>query len=95
MNEIIEEIILDNPEAIVLDGYDDAIIGIGSVYGSNMVLVYDIQKIISILMEDMSYDEALEFYDYNIACLYAGENTPILANVYKKKKKSKKLIDIL
>lgn len=62
-------------EFLVADGYDDAIIGLDDASGK---LVYDVDKIIKILMEDgMSYDEAFEFYDYNILNSYVGEKTPL------------------
>ena len=31
--------------------------------------------------DDMSYDEAREFIDFNIAGAYIGEDTPILVNL--------------
>jgi len=62
-------------EFLIADGYDDAIIGLDDASGR---LVYDVDKIIRILMEDgMSYDEASEFYDYNILGAYVGEKTPV------------------
>ena len=63
--------------AIVYDGLDDAVIG----YDSDLFkLIYSADKILEILQEDqgMSYDEAVDYYCYNIDCLYAGEQTPIL-----------------
>lgn len=63
--------------AITLDGFDEAIIGVASVAGEDIV-VYDTAKIIEILEESMSHEEALEYYDFNIACAYFGERTPAL-----------------
>jgi hypothetical protein len=63
--------------AITLDGFDEAIIGVASVAGGDIV-VYDTAKIIEILEESMSHEEALEYYDFNIACAYFGERTPAL-----------------
>lgn len=63
--------------AITLDGFDEAIIGVASVAGGDIV-VYDTAKIIEILEESMSLEEALEYYDLNIACAYFGERTPAL-----------------
>ena len=60
---------------LVADGFDDAIIGIDEENGK---IVYDIDKVITILMrDDMSMDEAYEFYYYNIVGSYVGDNTPI------------------
>jgi hypothetical protein len=47
--------------------------------------VYDIDRIIDILIEDgMSYDDAVEFYQYNIVGSYVGENTPSFVRLIKK-----------
>ena len=71
---------ITQPEgAIVLDGLDDAVIGQTHVNGED-VLVYSADKIVGILMErdGMDRDGAVEFYDFNIGCLYAGKRTPVL-----------------
>ena len=59
---------------MVADGFDDAIIGVDD---NNLKIVYDIDKVIDILIKDgMSVDESIEYYEYNIAGAYVGENTP-------------------
>ena len=65
--------------AIVSDGLEEAIIGQTTRNGEN-VLAYSADKIIDILVkrDEMEYQEALEFYEFNIGCLYAGERTPVL-----------------
>ena len=68
-----------NPEALCVDGHDDAIIGIDD----NLCVVYDKDKIISKLRETMYEDfEAEEYFDYNIGCAYLGEYTPIYITVF-------------
>ena len=85
-NGIKEQIAEGNEEALFIDGLDGdkdafnaALIGWGDRCGMERVAVYDIVKIISILEDKcgMSYDEANEWFDYNIAGAYMGENTPI------------------
>ena len=62
-------------EFLFADGFDDAIIGVDEV---NLRVVYDIDEIINILMRDeMTFDNAFEYYDYNIAGAYVGEKTPV------------------
>jgi hypothetical protein len=63
-----------NPEAILWDGLDDAIIGISidnrAVYGLNkMILLFQ--------QQGMSEEEAMEWMDFNIISAYVGEYTPI------------------
>jgi hypothetical protein len=74
--ELIEEY---NPEALKADGFDDAILGIASRCGQNDIIAYDVNKIIQTLMErdGMDYEEAQEFFEFNIVGAYMGENTPV------------------
>lgn len=66
---------LVNDEAIILDGLDEAIIGINAQDGS---LIYDEETIIDILMirDEMEEEEAYEFYDFNILGLRFSEMGP-------------------
>ena len=84
IEKIKEEIAGYNPEALFADGYDEAIIGFGGQHGSNTVVIYDSEKCIEILAEqfakdgsDEPYIEAADYFGYNTACAYVGENTPI------------------
>lgn len=44
--------------------------------------VYDEQKVIDCLMADgMGRDEAIEYYEYNIAGAYVGPSTPAFVQV--------------
>lgn len=65
--------------AIMLDGLDDAIVGIVEQFGASPRLLYSRSKILQILQERdlMTEQEAEEFYDYNILGLYAGEQNPV------------------
>jgi hypothetical protein len=65
--------------AIILDGLDDAIIGIVEEFGNGPRILYSKNKILTILCERdlMTHSEAVEFFDYNIIGLYAGEQNPI------------------
>jgi hypothetical protein len=65
--------------AIILDGLDDAIIGVIEEFGRDNRILYSKNKIIEILSErdGMNWEEAEEFYDYNILGLYAGEQNPV------------------
>lgn len=61
-------------EFLKMDGYDDCVVGLTD----DMVLVYSREKIIKKLANEMSLDEAVEFFDFNIGCAYSGENTPLI-----------------
>ena len=67
--------ILEEEECLTADGFDDALIG--CTYGANVVAVYDIDKMIEILIEEgLDSDEAAEFLDFNVVGAYVGEKTP-------------------
>ena len=67
----------DEPDILFADGYDEAIAGV--VWdGERTRVVYKTEKILAILMEDeMTYDEAAEYFDFNVAGAYMGEYTPL------------------
>lgn len=72
----LESILEKYPDETFLkaDGFDDAILGVDE---SSMRLIYSISKCIDILMEDMSDEDALEHFYYNVSGAYVGEQTPI------------------
>jgi hypothetical protein len=76
IDEIIE-MYPDEPFMTVTD-MDEAIVGVDV---TNFRLVYSVDKIVEILMKDMSYDDAIEYFDFNIAGAYMGEATPIFAKM--------------
>jgi hypothetical protein len=65
-----------DPELLFADGYDDCIIGL-TVRADVPVVIYSADKMIEKLANDMSYDEAQEFFDFNIEGAYMGERTPV------------------
>ena len=70
--------------AILLDGLEDAIIGIVEDFGSSgRKMLYSKPRILHILQERdlMTMGEAEEFYDYNILGLYAGEQNPVFLDL--------------
>ena len=67
-------------DVLIADGFDDAVIGIEPL---TMRVVYDIDKVIEILMDQgMDHDEAIEYYEFNIVGAYVGEQTPLFVNTY-------------
>jgi hypothetical protein len=69
-----------NPNAVLIDGYQDCLVGITTADNSdNPVAVYSTLCIINKLMrtEAMDYDEANEYYSYNIAGSYMGQHSPL------------------
>ncbi len=71
--------ILAEEECLTADGFDDALVG--CTYGANVVAVYDINKMVEILMnEGIDYEDAVEFLDYNVVGTHLGDKTPLYVN---------------
>ena len=64
----------DGEELLIADGFDDAVIGID--YSSKR-LIYSITACVKILCRDMSEEDAVEYFFFNVAGAYVGERTPI------------------
>ena len=73
--ELIEEIKEMNPEAMFADGFDDSILG----YDTKGRVVYSVDSILETLTErdEMSVEEAQEYFYFNIDGAFVGEYTPI------------------
>tara|TARA_Y100001951_G_C11228131_1_gene232956 strand:+ start:161 stop:520 length:360 start_codon:yes stop_codon:yes gene_type:complete len=75
-NSLVDAGLLD-PETMKMDGYDDCIVGIVEGFGSTRLLCYDREKVLERLMADgMGYDEAQEYYEFNMLGAFVGEGTP-------------------
>ena len=67
----------DEPEMLFAAGYDRAIEGV--VWdGERTRVVYRMESILEILMDQgMTYDEASEYFDFNVAGSHVGVYTPL------------------
>ena len=88
-----EEIAEINEEALIIDGFDSAIIGMAERINLGPIIAYDVEKIIEILANDMEVEEddlvddqsieelkismAYDYFYFNIHGAWMGENTPI------------------
>jgi len=60
---------------LLADGFEEALIGIASLFNRN-IAVYHRPKCIEILMIDMNQEDAEEYFEFNVAAAYVGEQTP-------------------
>ena len=65
-----------NEDMLFADGFDDALIGYMERAGMPSIACYDKFKCIEILADDMSYEDASEYFYFNVLGAYVGENTP-------------------
>jgi hypothetical protein len=70
----------DYPDLLVMDPdyLDAAIVGVVRRIGLETVC-YNTDKVIELLMDHdgMSYEEALEYFEFNMLGAWVGENTPV------------------
>ena len=69
-------------ETLLADGFEDALIGVTcGIHPQSQCAVYSREKCIEILMRadvcDCSYEDAVEYFEFNTAGAYVGERTPI------------------
>ena len=65
-------------ETILLaDGLENAFMGIGRQF-THPIAIYSYKKTIKALMRQvMDREEAIEYFDYNIAGAFVGDQTPV------------------
>jgi hypothetical protein len=64
-------------DLLKMDGYDDCIVGIVERFGQDSYFIYDKELVLEKLQKDgMSYEDALEYYEFNQLGAYVGETTP-------------------
>ena len=64
---------------LVMDGYDDCVIGVLERFGMDPVVMYDKEKVINKIMDESpggSYEEAVEYYEFNQLGGWHGDKTP-------------------
>jgi hypothetical protein len=68
-----------NGNALLADGFEAAFIGMAKRCSEPALAVYDALKCVEILIErdGMEPEEALEFFEFNTAGAWVGENTPL------------------
>lgn len=68
-----------NPDAVLLDDMDDALIGLADVGVFGPVAVYSKRKIYEKLTQNgMSKDDVDEYYAGRFVAVWAGEHTPAI-----------------
>ena len=79
-NPIREHLEQEYADLLLMDGLDDAIIGVSQRINEPMLSVYSWEKIIEILTkrDDMDFEDAVEFVEFNILGAWVGEKTPII-----------------
>ena len=61
-------------EFLLADGFNDAILGVDE---KEMRLIYSVSKCLDILKLNMSREEAVEYFEFNVSGAYMSKKTPI------------------
>lgn len=82
IDEFLDYVAEMNPEALYPTEFKKAILGIVERCGMEPIILLDRSKVINKLVEDgMDYEEAVEYFDFNIIGSYMGEGTPCFATL--------------
>lgn len=68
----------EDEKILLADGLENAFLGIGRQF-HHPVAIYSYKKVIKILMRDHKMDREMaeEYFDYNIAGAFVGDQTPV------------------
>ena len=67
--------------ALMATGFEEALIGFGYQFNKTLA-VYDRNKCLNILMSTgMDYEEAVEYFEFNVVGSYVGETTPVFISL--------------
>ena len=68
------------PDLLKMDNFDEAIIGVVERIGLEAIC-YDKDKVIEILMREMTEEEALDYFLINMIGSWGVELTPLILNL--------------
>lgn len=77
----ITEYLEDIGESVLLmDGFEDALIGFSQRISEPLLAVYSLDKMVEVLMsrDGMTFDDANEYIDFNCIGAWLGEKTPVI-----------------
>ena len=78
------------------DGFDKAFLGVASRFNMEDVFAYDKDECIAILCrrDNMSYDDAVEFFEVNVLGAWVGKKTPLFLKKYGSIKDAEDALDL-
>jgi hypothetical protein len=65
-------------DALIMDGFNDCVVGTLERFGMESIVLYDKQKVIQKLIDEGcdSYEGAVEYYEFNQLGGWHGDKTP-------------------
>lgn len=86
LQQFLEDHADPDEELLTLDGFDHCIVGLVSGFNATPVVAYDEQAVLDTLIQrdDMTPEDAYEFYSFNIAGAYVGGGTPVFIKLFQR-----------
>lgn len=86
INNFLEELMIEDGEVVLMDGFDEAFIGVSQRVSEPLVAVYSQKMMVDVLIkrDKMTFDDAYEFISFNCQGAYIGPKTPIIVSEIKK-----------
>ena len=80
-----ERLVEIDEEILLADGFEDALLGYAERAAAPIVAAYDRERCIQIMIDrdGMTFEEAEEFFDFNVVGAYMGEKTPVFITILK------------
>ena len=80
-DELVQEIAAQNPEAVLLEEFADALVGYVRSHGTEPVALYDYERVIETLREEgrLSPDQAEIHFEHLVIGEWHGPGTPAFA----------------
>lgn len=75
-------ILAQDEELLFCDGYDHAIMGVCHRFGQEAIVAYNRRVIIQdMICQGMTYEEAEEYFGFNIIGAWVGDKTPCFVEI--------------
>lgn len=80
MSDIKEWLTERSGSMVLFDGFDAALVGVVSRPSMEPCVAYDHKRCLKLLVaqHNMSTEEAEEYFNFNVACTWVGEQTPFI-----------------
>ncbi len=83
MQDVLNQLAEEHPQALLADGFEQAFLGICRRFGQEPVAAYSYEKCINILvLEGMSEDEAVDYFEFNVIGSWVGVGTPVFIQTH-------------
>lgn len=84
IQEQLEDLLSEDETVLLADGFEEAFVGVARQFHKPFA-VYHRNRCIEILMREMSWEEAEEYFQFNVEGAWVGKSTPMFLETAKGK----------